>query len=155
LRIVGDPTPPWMPPVPPRSSLSGVALSFVVSLLVYLAVCALALWICGRVRSLGRNDNRRGRNWRHTIHQHSCPGSMVGLPVTLCSPLCWGWAIHNVGEPTMWSFGLWHSCFAHRTVVRPVMSSCLRLGSPVVIGPIATVLSCALGLELFRGWPGF
>jgi hypothetical protein len=54
-----------MPPVPPRSSLSGVALSFVVSLLVYLAVCALASWISGRVRSLGRNDNDRGKNWRH------------------------------------------------------------------------------------------
>jgi hypothetical protein len=126
-------------PVPPRSSLSGVALSFVVSLLVYLAVCALVLWICGRVRSLGRN-------WRHTIHRHSCPGGMVGLPVTLCSPLCWGWAIHNVGEPTMWLFGLWHSRFARCTVIRPVMSLCLGLGSPVVIGPIAAVLSCALGL---------
>jgi hypothetical protein len=143
-----------MPPVPPRSSLSGVALSFVVSSLVYLAVCALASWICGRVRSLGRNDNGGGKNWRHTKHRHSCPGGMVGLPVTLCGPSCWGWAIRNVGEPAMWSFGLWRSRFARCAIVRPVVSSCLRLGSPVVIGPISAILSWALGLELFRGWPG-
>jgi hypothetical protein len=38
----------------------------------------------------------------------------------------------DVGEPTMWSFGLWHSHFAHRAVVRPVVSLCLRLGLPVI-----------------------
>jgi len=40
--MVGDPTPPWISP-------SGVALSFAISSLVCLAVCALASWIGGGV----------------------------------------------------------------------------------------------------------
>jgi len=87
-----------MPPIPPRSLLSGVSLSFVVSLLVYLAVCALALWIGGRERSLGKNDNGRG----HTKHQHSCPGIIVSpLALWLGSLPCV--ALHLA----MWDVVIW------------------------------------------------
>ena len=79
------------------------------------------------------------------------------------TPSCCSWAIHNAGAPAMWLFGLRYSHFARRAIIRPVVCffwtavsslgpSCFHLGSPVVIGTIATVLSWALGLELVRAW---
>ena len=140
-----------MPPIPPRSSPSRVALSFAVSLLVCLAVCALVLWIGGRVvfilaissswlmRSLGRDDNGGGNNCIHTKHWHSCPGIIVS-PLALCLGLLWHCvALCVVVGLFIMRVHLWCGHLACNIVALPAVPSsgpwCFFLDCCVILGP--------------------